>query len=329
MPISIQNSSKPTKPTTQNHQMLNILKIAKQKFGCDKFALIGKSRFDPQRPLVFMHIPKCGGTAFRVALKNAIKPQHHIEFFDSCMSGSGELSTPASKQGVFKSVAEMPHGDLITAHISLETARLRYKTAQKFTLLRVPELRILSHWLFWRSWTDENLFFDDDKAVIPLARQSLEDFLSDERLAFQLDNIAARMLVWPHSHISQDRFIDQDDTNRIFKSALQGLASFDYVDILENPNVAQNLSAWLGKELEIHKINQTAAPPEDLRTPLLDQLTPKAMELIAKLTRIDRMLWNAVVEEKMGSNNIQPIRFAAISQGIANFSRLMQPNASF
>ena len=270
-----------------------------------------------------MHVPKSGGTSFREGLKAALQPQRHVAFFDGAMSGAPPLSTPPTKEGVCHELAKMPEGDLITGHISLDTVRRRYPKARRFTLLRVPELRVLSHYLFWRSWPTTGLTYADDKQTIPLAQQPLETFLQEERLAFQLDNLAARMLLWPDPRIAQDRWIAPSDVPSLTKLALSRLAIFDHVDFLENPDLESDFTRWLGRKFTLPGMNETGALPEPLKSSLAHELTPTASARLLQLTAIDRVLWDAIARERVGGDRADALRTMTLMRGIARYSLLM------
>lgn len=266
---------------------------------------------DPTRPLFFMHIPKAAGTALRGALRSALNPRVFVDAFDGCLSGTGSLATTATKPDVILNATDLPAADLVAAHMGAGTAIAHYPDAQRITFLRVPEVRILSHWLYWRAIGDEHLIYPEDKIKIPLARKSLEAFLNDERLAFELDNVATRMLLWPDDRIAPDRWISIGD-DALLRAAMTRLSDFAYADVIENRDFKDNLSRWLNVTVQLDRQNETTFTPEHLSGMLKDELTSSVFEKLSNLTRLDRKIWSHVAQLRMSAEESEDLRSSTL-----------------
>lgn len=278
---------------------------------------------DPARPLFFMHVPKAAGTSLRRALKDTLQPDVVVNTFDGCLSGAGELALTPTKPDVALDQADMPDAGLIAAHMGVGTAVSRYPDAQRFTALRVPEVRLVSHWLYWRTIGDKDLIFPEDQVKIPLARGTLEAFVMDERLAFELDNVAVRMLLWPDPRIAPDRWIGAEG-EQLLDTALDHLSEFDHIDVVENGRFVENLSEWLNLPIALNHLNETPYLPDNLCGVLADELTPATLHQISRLTRLDRKLWDYTARSKMSLEAAEALRSATMMVGTLRHQALLQ-----
>lgn len=282
---------------------------------------------DPARSLFFMHVPKAAGTSLRNALKSALEPKAFVDSFDGCLSGAGPLTVTATKPDVILNEADMPDADLIAAHMGAGTAISRYPDAQRMTFFRIPEIRLISHWLYWRTIGDEHLAYPEDRIKIPAARGTLDSFLHDERLAFELDNVAVRMLLWPDNRIAPDRWIAAEGDD-LLDAAMTRLSAFDYVDIVENPNFVDDLSRWLNVPFQLNRHNATAPTPKHLQGLLRKELSPTTMEKISELTRLDRKLWNYVAGLKMRPEEAEGLRSSVLMAATLRYHDLFSGSQS-
>jgi hypothetical protein len=198
-----------------------------------------------------------------------------------------------------------------------------YPNAQHLTLFREPYTRILSHWLYWRSQNEGALrAWGRWSDRLRLARGSLESFLADPRVACQIDNVSARMLLWPHSLIPADGFIDPSADDILIEAAVGQLSGFCYYNIVEDPNLVRSLEAWLERPLGYSTLNQTPSMPPGLETDLDRELTPRALELIESRSRLDLRLWIFAAQQRHGATGVRTLRDRALLSGGARYSRL-------
>ena len=103
-------------------------------------------------------------------------------------------------------------------------------------------------------------------------------------------NLLTRLLLWPHPDIPAGDFIDEGLHRRLHREAAKKLDSFDFVGILENPQLEENISAWLGVPFRLRRDNETVVR-EDLRTDLAEDFSPATDRRLRRLTAIDCRLW--------------------------------------
>jgi hypothetical protein len=58
-----------------------------------------------------------------------------------------------------------------------------------------------------------------------------------------------RMLLWPHPDIPDGDFIDPRADRRLVDAALARLEGFAFIDLVENPQMADDLQAWLASPI--------------------------------------------------------------------------------
>src|ERR1700678_3533901 len=144
-----------------------------------------------ERPLVFLHIPKTAGIAVSYALMVSEQPPRVLCGFDPAFFGSFNdfESVPAENRAfIHLSPDTIPRDEkLVRAHMALSTLKAAYPGARFMTVVREPICRLLSHYVFWRGFTEQQ---DKDwggwAAYSSLARGRLEAFLADRRIACQI-----------------------------------------------------------------------------------------------------------------------------------------------
>jgi hypothetical protein len=192
------------------------------------------------------------------------------------------------------------------------------------TVLREARSRLLSHWMFWRAHRDEQLTTLGSWAgYVQKATAPLVDFLEDRAIAAQVDNIAVRLLLWPHAAIPVDSHIDPRDDAALLREALVKLEEMDFVDIVEDPDFEPFLSSWLGAPFTMERLNETMPIPEERRTPLWREFTPSAMDALARRSRLDDALWMHVAERRMPRAQAECLREVARAQSAARHAMLM------
>src|ERR1700733_4176589 len=284
--------------------------------------------FDAARPLAFMHIPKTSGVALMSALEGALSPGTVTKGFDLCLFGSFrdfETMDPAGQQRIHASPTSLaPESTLIAGHFSFSTLRQAFPHAQMTTILREPSSRLLSHWLFWRQQSDLALTRLGRWAdFVRHSREPLARFLAEPAIACQTDNLALRMLLWPHPLIHEDRFIEPIHDEPLFIEAEARLRMFDFVDILENEKLSQKLEHWLGRALRYERVNETTSIPTEYRSPLNLEFTSHVHELLAAHSRLDLRLWASVVKQRLPDCEITTLRERTILSSVARYSVLM------
>ncbi len=256
--------------------------------------------YDPSKAVVFMHVPKTAGTSMLHALREALTPRVEFWAFDRSLFGgfaAFETMRPEIRRTIIESPDELPdHAEFVSGHMALSTTKSRYPSAQFITFLREPATRLLSHWVYWRSLSDEQLapWGAGWAAILRQSRSPLRDFLAAESAACQTDNLAVRMLLWPHPLIPDDDFIDERNDAILVQAARERLKSFSLVDAVENPRLAANMGDWLNRPFQLHRLNETRNVPAPHRTSLSAELDQGTIALLRLRSRLDFALWSMV-----------------------------------
>jgi hypothetical protein len=151
----------------------------------------------------------------------------------------------------------------------------------------------------------------------------LEGFLAAPEVACQIDNVATRLLLWPHRLIPDDGPIDPAHDATLIAAAQAALLTLEFVDVIENPGFYANLAAWLGAAPLRGRLNETEAMKPGMRTRLGRELTPRAAALLAARTRLDLALWHAVLRTAAPDVDPGALRLAAMQQGTARAAVLL------
>ncbi len=286
------------------------------------------ARYDASRPLAFIHIPKTSGVALSAGLTKALSCSSLVGKFDTAVFGdfnSFENLDPRLSAHLCKSWTEIPKdAGFIAGHFYASSLFKAYPEGQHITFLREARSRLLSQWLYWRQMTDFDLSWLGDFADrLKTARQPLEEFLADPRVAFATDNMMVRVLVSPHADVSTADFIDSGSDKRLLSAALEVLDRMSYVDVIENPHFRVNLQTWLGREFAYDVANRTERMPEGEKSPLHTHFTERAEALLYNRTRVDRRLWRMLLQAKLPGCDRRAIERASFSRTIARFSALM------
>ncbi len=283
---------------------------------------------DPSRPLAVMHIPKTSGVALIGGLLQAVRPNRVVSGFDLCLFGSFDgfaTLAPETLRTIYRNSAEVPQGaDALAGHMACATLAAAYPTAQLVTFLREPRVRLLSHWVYWRSRTPDKLGPWGAWAAVALtARDPLERFLQRPDVAAQTDNIALRMLLWPHPAIPPGDFIAPEQDAALLAAARARLHGFAFADVIENPALTAALSAWCGADIAYPLVNETPAVPDLARADLERQLTPAATDLLHARTRLDAALWAALAARHAPGAAAARLAEGVFARGVARFTRLL------
>src|SRR5215475_9603486 len=164
------------------------------------------------RPLAFMAVPKTSGSALTAGLCEVLPstarthgPNHG--FFGAFRQF--ETMSPGLRQQIYETLPPANGIDFVFGQIAYSTLIQGRPTARLMTVLREPRSRILSLWMYWRSFPDEDgAIAGAWGRVRRLTRPPLAEFLNHPEAACQTDNVYVRRLLWPHPLIPDDGFID-------------------------------------------------------------------------------------------------------------------------
>jgi hypothetical protein len=284
--------------------------------------------YDAGRPIAFMHVPKTSGMALRGSLQACTNTQGPPPGFDRSAFGdfqAFDTVDPALLQDIYLD-GRLPQLDasFVTGHVSLATLTAQRPGVQLVTILREPRSRVLSHWLFWRGLTDDQLRpWGKWADCVKVAAKPLAEFLSDRTIASNTDNMTVRMLLWPHPDIPGNDFIDDRADRHLVNAALARLEAFAFADLVENPQVAANLQAWLVRPFSYGRINETARLPPTLRSPFAEELTGEAFDLLDARSRLDREVWLALARHHIADIDAETLAERTIIRNVARHSALM------
>jgi hypothetical protein len=222
---------------------------------------------------------------------------------------------------VYPSPQYTPNAELVAGHFPFSALARVYPLAQYLTILREPLSRLLSHWMFWRRYTDADL--EPSQEYVKLARQPLADFLSETRLASQTDNHVVRMLLWPNPLIPNDRFIEPINDRELLRQAMARLRKFDFVDIVEGGASLLRLQRWLGYCFICGRLNETSAIPRQFRSPLESELTGEAHEYLHARSRLDLRIWSTIAANHLPEPDVRKLQERTLLTNIARYSVLM------
>ncbi|MFG1418678.1 hypothetical protein V5F38_07255 [Xanthobacter sp. V0B-10] len=269
------------------------------------FVHSGKWAFEERQKIgagatFFLHIPKSAGTAFNSALAAALNASSIVSGFDHCVFGSfSEFATiqPDIRASIYAPSEPLPKEvDFIGGHFALSTVRRYYPNANTCVVLREPISRILSHWLYWRQFSDDELtgWGPAWSRRVLRARGALVDFLRDPEIACQIDNVATRMVLWPDVRVPDGAFIERRNDQAILLDVEAEVRRFDFIDYLENPDFVANVEKWIGVPFVLPRMNETRPACELFPVDLDRELTPEAFALLEERSRLDQSLWQTV-----------------------------------
>ena len=151
------------------------------------------------------------------------------------------------------------------------------------------------------------------------ARRPLVDFLRDPELACVTDNACVRMLLWPDPRIPNEVFIQAHHESALVADALAKLRDFSFVDYIENPDFARNVSEWIGVPFALKRLNETRRAHPQFPAVLDSEVTPEAYRLLDRSSRLDFELWRKVAERRTPKVDIRSLKASVLRENIARF----------
>jgi hypothetical protein len=284
-------------------------------------------QYGPGHPLVFSHIPKTAGTSLRVALEQALQPSVFVQGVDtSLLAGYDDLDaiSPAERAALYLSPDELPaDATLVAGHIGPATTMARYPGADHITVLRAPQVRILSQWLHGRALTEFNLrHWGPNAEAFRIAWRPLGEFLDHAMLAPNVDNTITRFLAWPHPALSRTEFIAESDDEAVLAAALDRLDTFGYVNLVENARFQDELATWLGRDLQPTRANERTTVPKRRRPDMTVELDEPTRELLAYRTRLDTRVWKSVAARVLPDADPDVVLAGALQKSVDRYQAM-------
>lgn len=284
------------------------------------------AEYDDGVPLGFLHLPKAAGSSLIDAIVRALRPDSVVSGFDRVLFGDFldfDGFAPEVRAQIFVDSTTIPHGRLIAGHMALSSL-CAAGAVQVMMVLREPVCRLVSHYLFWRGHDDARLApWGTWAAWVRLSRGPLAAFLATPELACQHDNLALRMLLWPHPCLPPHGFINPKHDRRLFADAERALDQLSFVDLMENRDLIANISRFLGHPLVPYRLNETGRLPDGLRGPLDRELTDESLATIAHLTRLDSRLWQLVCQRRLPGTDGTVFQQNVLMKNFARFGLFM------
>lgn len=259
-----------------------------------------RERVRPQdagrRPIAFLHVPKSAGTSLAIAVRQAL-PDHRWApwVFDPDQFGPyADRELPAElAELTLPSPAAFSDFDAAIGHFSLPSLLAAFAPADVVAILREPRCRLLSHHQYWRNldheaaakhdvWADVNATADE---------HDFGDWLVDPRVAYQTDNLVARMLVPRHPAVQADGFIAPDDVAAVTVAALAEVDRLGWADVVERgsstwSDLSDRLGATIAPEHHNVTVERTGRP-----NPVDQLLGAGAAANLRARTVVDRAIW--------------------------------------
>lgn len=281
------------------------------------------------RPLVLSHIPKTAGTSLAAALRESLQPPVFVFGLDtSLFGGYDDIASirPTMRSMIFLEQDDLPaDATLVAGHIAPATTMGRYPGADHVTVLRVPQIRVISGWLHSRSVSELSLrHWGPSADAFRVGRLPLADYLWHRKIAPSIDNTITRFLTWPHPSVPKLDFIDEKDDDELFAAAVARLDQFGHVNITENPNFMAELGGWLGRELPGTRLNERASVPPRMRPVLRAELTGPTRELLDDRCRIDARIWKHVATRVLPGTDVDTALEAGLNDALDRYAEMLR-----
>ena len=286
--------------------------------------------YGPGNPLVFSHIPKTAGTSLSAALDQVLKPAVavHGGIDTALFGGYDDIDgiSPALRAGIYFSPDELPaDATLVTAHIAPATTTARYPGADHITVLRTPQVRLLSQWLHSRSLSEFTLrHWGPSGDAFRAGRQPLQEYLQNPMVAPSVDNTITRFLAWPHPALARMEFIKESDDDALVEAAVARLDSFAHVNLVENPAFMADLSAWLGADLPDTQLNERTSVLPNMRPDLAKELDAETRALLDHRCRLDVRVWSHVAERVLPDADPAAVLEEAFQRAVERYAEMLR-----
>ena len=247
-------------------------------------------KIDPLEPtLVFLHIPKTGGTSlYHLFADNfpeqAICPERfsHLHLY---------------------SVDDLRQWRFFSGHFNADEIKRIPGRVFLVTVFRDPIDRLLSLYYFWKRQTNE--FIDQNGLdYLRITKDgTLLDFLRSDHPAIvyaphnsMVTQLAGAVTTTPdgYSLIKSPQEIERLSEAQLFSRALKNLLSFDVVgDISELSLVYERVASVFGMKTYTYMLRENTREEvtETLEPVTPEPITPEIQALLEEKTRLDRMLY--------------------------------------
>jgi ribosomal protein S24E len=285
-----------------------------------------------------MHVPKAAGTTVIDQIEFYLRPKRSEYWLDQTQFGNFDRFDTMSaniRSGIIFNVDQInTDTDVLMGHMGLTTFEKKFPEAYLATIVREPIMRLVSQWLYNRTYDDERAaLYGDWGSRIAFARLPLHEFVCKNEIFCLIDNTLTRMLLWPHPFIPNDDTIEIRYDDILYREAIKALDRFDYIDTAENENLVERFCAWLQsipKKALVSQIktyigdHNTNAKKNSFKLSAahkhldIESEITKARHLLETRTRIDRKLWENIVSQRL-EKSVETFRHRAWRSSISRY----------
>lgn len=212
----------------------------------------------PEHLRCFLHVPKSGGTSVYEALRTA-RPDVSLSVksndastFCYGFTAFDELR-PEARETLLIEESELDslsRSDIAFGHFSLPTLLKVAPPEAIATLLREPRTRLLSLYAWQRLTPGVFDMWDPYPPEVDAVRP-LDEYLSEPRIAPEVDNAFCRMLLHGDPRIPALDFISPEDIEGLASDAIDRLDRLGFVGVLEREQTTwEGLSRFFGTTLK-------------------------------------------------------------------------------
>jgi hypothetical protein len=268
----------------------------------------------------------------QLALMQVLQPTRFVTGLDlALVGGYDDIDSvrPSARTSFYFTPEDMPlDATMVSGHISPGTTMARYPRGEHITLLRSPQVRMLSQWLHGRSLSEFDLrHWGPAAKAFRIARLPLRQYLEHRMIAPNIDNTMTRFLAYPHQSLKRTEFIDESLDDELFAAGVQRLDAFSHVDVTENPQFAARLGEWLGAELPESRANERTSVPVRMRPDFDVELEPATRELLDHRCRIDVRLWQHVAAKVLPDADPAEVLDGALQKSVHRYTAMLSQPA--
>jgi hypothetical protein len=239
--------------------------------------------------LVFLHLPKTGGTSLRLHFAAHFTPE------EICPERHSNLRA--------YSVDELRQWRFFSGHFDADEIRRIPRPLFVVTVLRDPIERLLSHYYYWKRHTDE--FIDQlGTDILRITKDgTLLDFLRSAHPSMlhagtnaMVTQLAGAVTTTANGYglMKSGETVDKITEAQLMSLAVKNLLSFDVVgDTSELSLVYERVASVFGMKAypSMLKVNTRDEVNEHFEPVTPEPITPEIQALLEEKTRLDRMLY--------------------------------------
>ncbi len=230
------------------------------------------------RPLVFLHIPKAGGSTLQEYVLSHYPGGRFYRFTGDTKQWLDFPSLPEQERASF---------DVLVGHVHFGVHRFLPEPSTYMTMLRDPVDRVVSHYYYVLSDPKHYLY-----PIVAGRGYTLLEFALT-RVSHELDNDQVRWLTEPH-HFDVER-VDRSLLEEAKWNLEHGIAAFGLVERFdESLRLFESAFGWPRRQWSERKNVNRERPP-------LSEIDPAALEVIREVNQFDAELYEfakALFEER-------------------------------